>query len=223
MKTSIFFWLLGLCLLSWQCEDDCDKTYTISGTVWNGTTDRPRAFIKIEAGAGGQSNLFSGSVNAKDFEPTTTDALGFFSLKYKCVEDNWKISVTSKKVPGEVISYDIPTNKNYEGRFNIPDSVTLDLYFNKTTGLGPNDTLFVRIGIPDHQQELLFFERNQPSGFYKRYRIDFAESLSMRSSLSIIYGIGKDAYLGPKPYTADIFKNNISKREPEINTFTITY
>jgi hypothetical protein len=210
-----------------NCKKDCNGSYTIEGTLWNGTKNQPRKGILVKAVAGRGNSLFSGGSNVRDAGNARTDENGYFKIVYNCIGDDMTgISLSSSDLPYSGISNDdrLPINQDYKRTYNIPDSVSLNINFSTTNGLGNSDTFYVYIGIPDNIQRLVFTKDIQPNGFYKRFRIRYQDAISMK------YTIGYNSGIGYATYKANLLIpvgesmiNNIIKLEPEVNDITINY
>lgn len=210
-----------------NCEKDCSGTYTIEGTITNGTKGKPRNGILVKAVAGKGNSLFSGGSNVRDAGSARTDENGYFKINYNCIGDDMTgISLSSPDLPYSGISNEnrLPINQNFNQNYNIPDSVTLDVYFTSTNGLGNSDTLYVYMGLPDNVQRLVFTKNIEPIGFYKRFRIRYKDAISMKYTIGFASGIGYSNYSANLliPVGGSMI-NNIRKLDPEINAFTINY
>lgn len=225
MKTILNFFLIFVFAMTLShCKNDCEGTYTWKGRLWNGTKNKPYLNTKIDFKGGGSSSLFSSSVNAKDLGTVYTDEDGKFSFTYNCInEDDWSVSMFPRIGSNPPI-YTVAKNQDVNETYNIPDSITLDVYFSSTNGLGNADTLYVYIGLPDNIQRLVFTENIEPIGFYKRFRMRYQDAASMQYTIGFASGIG---YLNYKsnlliPVGGSMI-NNIRKLEPEVNELTIYY
>ena len=111
-----------------SCKKDCSGSYTIDGTLWNGTKNQPRKGILVKAIAGKGNSLFSGGSNVQDVGNARTDENGYFKISYNCIGDDMTgISLSSPDLPYSGISNEnrLPINQNYNQTYNIPDSVSL--------------------------------------------------------------------------------------------------
>jgi hypothetical protein len=111
-----------------HCKKDCKGTYTWKGTLWNGTKNKPHINTKIDFKGGGESSLFSSSVNAKDLGTVYTNEDGQFSFTYNCInEDDWSVSMFPRIGTNPPI-YTVAKNQDVNETYNIPDSVTIYIY-----------------------------------------------------------------------------------------------
>ena len=210
-----------------SCKKDCSGSYTIEGTLWNGTKSQPRKGILVKAVAGKGNSLFSGGSNVRDAGSARTDENGYFKISYNCIGDDMTgISLSSADLPYSGISNDdrLPINQDYKQTYNIPDSVSLNINFSSINGLSNSDTLYVLIAMPDMIKEYSFISSNVPNGFYKRFRLPYKDAISKKYSLAIVYAIGyKNYQIAQNTDWSERNKNNISKLEPEVNDITINY
>jgi hypothetical protein len=228
MKTILkFFLIFFLTITLSNCKKDCNGSYTIEGTLWNGTKNQPRRGILVKAVAGKGNSLFSGGSNVRDAGNARTDENGYFKIVYNCIGDDMTgISLSSSDLPYSGISNDdrLPINQDYKRTYNIPDSVSLNINFSSINGLSNSDTLYVLIAIPDNTQRLIFTKDNQPNGLYKTFRMEYKKINSLKFSINYLYAIGYTNYSqllkGSFPISQ---QNNVSKLEPEVNSLTIVY
>jgi hypothetical protein len=210
-----------------NCKKDCNGSYTIEGTLWNGTKNQPRKGILVKAVAGRGNSLFSGGSNVQDVGNDRTDENGYFKITYNCIGDDMTgISLSSPDLPYSGISNDdrLPINQDYKRTYNIPDSVSLIINFSSTNMLGPDDTLYYMIGIPYNNEEKYFVGSSVPTGFYKNFRIPYKIALNNNFTIKIKAAKGRVAYnneLRKSPENLEL--NNVKKLEPEVNEFTIYY
>ena len=207
-----------------NCKKDCKGTYTVNGTLWNGTKNKPYIKTKVDFTGGGASNLFSSSVNAKDLGTVYTNEDGKFIFTYNCInEDDWSVGFIPR-IGSTLLNYTVAKNQDVTETYNIPDSVSLDLFIRQKNNFNTTDTLFLLIAMPDMIKEYSFIHLNIPNGFYKRFRLPYKDAISKKYSLAIVYAVGYNNYkIAQNTDWSAQNKNNISKPEPEINEFTIFY
>jgi hypothetical protein len=218
-----------------SCEKDCKGSYTIEGTIWNGTKGKPRTGILVKAVAGKGNSLFSGGSNVRDVGNARTDENGYFKISYNCIGDDMTgISLSSPDLSYSGISNQnrLPINQNFTGSYNIPDSVTINIYIEPKSPLLTSDTAYIHIpGATesfDNQSYYARFYRVTPSssiksGLFKTVRIKYKDQeYPIDNKLFFRSARGYSSYL-------NVIKNNpefsilLTKMEPEKNEITIYY
>ncbi len=143
LKRVSYILLFVFALTLSNCKKDCNGSFTIEGTLWNGTKNQPYTNTKIEIAAGGKSSLYTGALNAKDLGTVYTNNLGKFTFTYNCIdEDDWKIFL-NLGIAKNITNLEVPINQNYSQFYNIPDSVSIKVVLN-IKSLKPSDTIFLR-------------------------------------------------------------------------------
>jgi hypothetical protein len=218
-----------------SCKKDCSGSYTIDGTLWNGTKNQPRKGILVKAVAGKGNSLFSGGSNVRDVGNARTDENGYFKISYNCIGDDMTgISLSSPDLSYSGISNQnrLPINQNFTGSYNIPDSVTINIYIEPKSPLLTSDTAYIHIpGATesfDNQSYYARFYRVTPSssiksGLFKTVRIKYKDQeYPIDNKLFFRSARGYSSYL-------NVIKNNpefsilLTKMEPEKNEITIYY
>jgi hypothetical protein len=208
-----------------QCDKDCSGSYTIEGVLWNGTKNQPSSNTLIKASAGGQSSLFSGSVNTKDLGSSITNSDGRFKINYDCVNEDWGVSIKSSGVPGTGIDGNIPLNQNINKTYNIPDSVTIKVTLEGN--MGDLDTVYLRTRTAN-----LYYDK---VSYYDRFIALTKRDLLTTNIVTfrIVYNPYQtdDYFIVAKGYAEyvnkiankAIIRYSYKKLEPETNNYTVYY
>jgi hypothetical protein len=218
-----------------SCEKDCKGSYTIEGTIWNGTKGKPRTGILVKAVAGKGNSLFSGGSNVRDVGNARTDENGYFKISYNCIGDDMTgISLSSPDLPYSGISNQnrLPINQNFTGSYNIPDSVTINIYIKNRSLMSEQDTAYLRIpGATEYFDSKSFdykfyrIYKNSPvtDGLFKILRIRYKDQgYPIDNKLFFRSARGYSSYL-------NVIKNNpefsilLTKMEPEVNEVIVYY
>ena len=226
-NTMIYFFLT---ITLSNCEKDCNGTYTIEGTITNGTKGKPRTGILVKAVAGKGNSLFSGGSNVQDVGNARTDENGYFKITYNCIGDDMTgISLSSPDLPYSGISNNdrLPINQDYKQTYNIPDSSTIKVTLTTNLNLNDNDTVYLcapnatnsNYGDETYYNRYYIYSKKDINTT-KIYRIKYEYRSNGGYSVVFLAAVGYQNLLAKiankKPITFVL-----SKLEPETNDITI--
>ncbi|MBP9689747.1 MAG: hypothetical protein KBE91_09070 [Bacteroidia bacterium] len=231
-KLIIYFVIPFFALTLSNCKKDCNGSFTIEGTLWNGTKNQPHTNTKIEIAAGGKSSIYTGVSNGKDLGTVYTNNLGKFTFTYNCIdEDDWDI-VLKPKILQATHFFKVPLNQNYSQFYNIPDSVTIKVYIKPRQPLGLNDTAYLRIpGANEYFDNKSYYapfyriysNSMITDGYFKTIRIRYKDqNYPLDNALKFRTARGYNNYLNTLSNTPE-FSVLLNKMEPDVNEITLYY
>lgn len=208
-----------------RCKNDCEGNYTIEGTIWNGTKNTPRSGIMIKAVAGKNNSLFSTNANVTDLGNARTDNSGYFKITYACNDEMTGAAINSPDLSPNTID-GLPINQNINRQYNIPDSTTILITITGSP-LNNGDTIYLCA-----PTATLYYDADSyynPFFIFTKAQMDVNNTKTIRIPFSQVnqstYFIIAKGYqnLLAKFTKHETIKVSLSKLEPEINTYTLSY
>ncbi len=208
-----------------NCKSDCEGSYTIEGIIWNGTKNTPRSGITIEAVAGKNNSLFSTGSNVKDLGKNRTDNNGYFKITYDCNDEMTSASIHSPNLSPNTIA-GLPINQNINRTFNIPDSTTI-LITMTGNPLNESDTVYLcaptaSLYYDDYTYRNPFFTFTKAQMDINNTKLVRIPYFSGNESTYFVIAKGYQNLLA-KFTKHETIPVTLSKLEPEVNSYTISY